>query len=332
MKKLLIALILAPSIASANDFEYSLSAKSLYGYATKEDKSTMPTDVELGLSYTHKNVSLYLDLYAGFDKQNQTYNQGDWGQEAYAILSNNWGDLQVGQMYNVAKQFYVGAFEYTDFNITDFIANSSWTRDDNKTSYATFNTTAINTDGVAPKISYISPEIYSSYIGLSYTPDAYNRRGLTTKEAKAGYIASILNNQKIGAFDVATSLSYAYFEDIDEEYSASIKVSYGNYNISGGYRKSDANGSSPIELYNAYRQSNSYDIGAGFNFGPYEAKISYINSKSDKFDYQDEYVAITQKYQINKYFDIYLIGAYANFNNDQPQEGYAAITGLKINL
>ncbi len=332
MKKLILLLLFFPAIAGANSFDYSLSAKSLYGYSTQDDKSSAPTEFEANLSYNYNDISLYIDLYAGINKQNKTYNQGRWGEEAYAIISKNWGDIQLGQMYNVAKQFYVGAFEYKDFDITDFISNSSWQRDDNQTTYATFNTTATNTDGVSPKISYISPSVYNTYFGFSYTPDAYNKRGLTTKEAKSGYVASILNTQELGKFDISTSLSYAYFTDIDEEYSASIKISYGNYNISGGYKKSNANGSSPIELYNGYRNAAAYDIGAGFDFGPYEAKISYLNSKSNEFDYSDEYVALTQKYQINKYFDIYLIGAYANFNNQEPKEGYTAITGIKINL
>ncbi|MFI3242216.1 MAG: porin [Alphaproteobacteria bacterium] len=332
MKKIICALILLPTIANAQTFDYSIQAKSLYGYSTQDNKSHLPTNLDLNLSYTYDITTFYLDINTAFDKANKDYNQGSWGEEFYAIIDTETkGQFQIGQMYNVAKQFYSGSQNELDYDISDFVTNSSWQRNNSITKFSTFNTTAINTDGVAPKISYITPEFYNSYLGFSYTPDSYNRRGLTNKEAKEGYISSILNYQDWGAIDIETSLSYAYFEDLDKEYSASIKFSYGNWSLMGGYRKSDSIGDN-ITINDGYRNATAYDIGFGYEIGPYKALASYLNTKSNTFDYTEEIYSLNQSFQYNKYLDIYLIGAYTNYNNQENKEGYTFITGIKINL
>lgn len=334
MKRVLLPLLFLPTLALANGFEYSFEGKSLYGYSdSKSYNNNMPTQGELNLSYTYDIISLHLDLNGGFDKEIKSYNQGSWGQEAYAIVdTQNYGTFQVGQMYNVAKQFYFGSLDNLDFDISDFISNPNWQRNNLGTSFSTFNTTAINTDGVAPKASYITPEFYGTNLGLSYTPNAYNRRGLTTKEAEDGYVIALLNEQKLGVFDVSSSASYAHFNSLDEEYSASMKIAYGNYNISGGYKKSNALGDNPVEIFDGYRNSQAFDIGAGYDIGPYSAKLSYLQSKSEDFSYKDNVVSLSQSYQFNKYITAYVIGAYADFQGQEQDNGYALITGIGVSF
>ena len=80
-------------------------------------------------------------------------------------------------------------------DVVNFISNPNWVRDGKVTKFATLDSTAIDTDGVAPKISYISPEFYNTYLGLSYVPDAYNRAGLISRYASykedGGHVAAL---------------------------------------------------------------------------------------------------------------------------------------------
>ena len=78
-------------------------------------------------------------------------------------------------------------------DITDFIANPNWYNRDRNGIFKTLNSTDINTDGVAAKISYISPQFYNSYLGFTYVPDSWNNAGLINRRAeyknKSGYIS-----------------------------------------------------------------------------------------------------------------------------------------------
>lgn len=368
-KKILLgfaAMCFAAAPVYASDWEYDIngSLQGLYGYTQPasryndtNDRShgTGDADISAYAKYLFGNdweAGLYLDLMVGTGHELEDYNQGKWGEEAYGIIDGPYGRLMLGQTFNVAAQFHdaapsVGPLGIENSDIVDFIANPNWSRKGKNAEFATLNTTYINTDGVAPKISYISPEFYGTRLGLTYVPDSYNRRGLISKDAayddKDGYIAALYNNLEFSGFDMTSSLAYAEFLDDDKEFSASLKISRGGWSIGGGWRRTYTDGEDRShnpdlpEFYDGYREGYAWDAGVGYEIGPYQASLSYFKAKADNSANQSEIVMLSNKYQINKYVDAYLSAAHVNFEGDSHavadnNRGYAFVTGLKVSF
>ncbi len=359
-------IVAAPALA---EFSFNTYGRitGLYGYTDAEkrfenvdSKQNATGDFEAGFEARYDfnddyALSLNLDLMGGIDHEMKNYNQGAWGEEAYAILDSPYGRLMGGQTFNVAKQFHVGAPSYgplkiNDSNIVDFIRNPNWKRTSKESYFATLNSTDINTDGVAPKISYITPEFYNTMLGISYIPDAYNRRGLINKDAKYakkdGYAAAVYNSLDIGFADMTSSAGYAEFHDNDKEISLGLNLARGNWNIGGGWRKTYIDGKDTTtfktkknlpELFDNYREGRAWDIGIGYEFGPYRASLSYLNSKAENTRNYDQVVILSNSFQLNKYIDLFAIGSYAKFRGadhelENNNQGYAFVTGASLNF
>ena len=370
MKKIyVIALLgLLPFSAKAGEWEFEVSgqAKGLYGYTDvaerfeKKDQNNHGVGIgEINTSavYTSEDkeygLGLYLDLMGGIDRELQNYNQGRWGQEAYAIADSPYGRILLGQTFNVAAQFHDGAPSVgalsNNSDVVDFISNPNWQRDSKETRFATLNSTYINTDGVAPKISYVSPEVYGTAIGFTYVPDAYNRRGLINKHAsysrKDGYIGALYTTQELGGLNEDASLAAARYHDNDTEFSASLKFGYGNWSLGGGWRKTYIDGQDKQDsqdsrlpyLFDNYREGEAWDIGLGYEIGPFEAALSYFESKASRTENKDKIWILSNQYQLNKYIDVYLAAAHVDFEGDSSaladnNQGWAFVSGLGINF
>lgn len=364
---LLFAILFSAASAYAGEWEYDASGSvtGLYGYSEPDSKYTKENsrnhgtgdaDLSVYAKYIFNNeyeAGIYADLMFGVDHELEDYNQGKWGEEVYGIMDSPYGRLMLGQTLNVAAQFHngapsVGPLGIENSDIVDFIANPNWKRKNRYARFATLNTTYINTDGVAPKISYISPEYYNTMLGLTYVPETYNRRGLVNKDAayydKGGYIISLYNHLDLDFVDVTTSLGYADFVDNDQEYSASLNLSRGNWSLGGGWRRTNADGKNPVnhrvsdntpEWFDGYRDGEAWDVGVGYEIGPYKVSLSYFKSKAEKSANKDEIVMLSNQYQVNKYLDVYLSAAHvdfsgANANLDENNKGYAFVTGLSL--
>ena len=262
---LLPLLIFAAGETRAGELTYEAggSLRALYGYSDVSsryqrfnDHNHTPAAGELNLSAGYDfnddyTLSLHLDLSGATDKEVENYNQGAWGEEIYGIFDSPYGRLMLGQTYNVAYQFGVGAptagpLKVNNSDITDFIANPNWYNRDRNGIFKTLNSTDINTDGVAAKISYISPQFYNSYLGFTYVPDSWNNAGLINRRAeyknKSGYIFGAYNESELAGFNITASLGYARYEDIDREYSAGISINRGNWTLGGSFRRTGSVG------------------------------------------------------------------------------------------
>ena len=359
------ALLAFPLHAGEWEYDASGSVTGLYGYTDADSRhaqqnshnnGTGDADLSVYAKYVFNNeyeAGIYADLMFGVDHELEDYNQGKWGEEINGIMDSPYGRIMLGQTWNVAAQFHggapsVGPLGIENSDIVDFIANPNWKRKNHKARFATLNTTYINTDGVAPKISYISPEYYNTMLGLTYVPETYNRRGLVNKEApyedKGGYIVSLYNSLDLDFITINSSLGYADFIDNDQEYSASLSLSRGNWTLGGGWRRTNADSKNPVnrkvsdntpEWFDCYRDGYAWDIGLGYEFGPYKASLSYFKSKASQSDNEDEIVMFSNQYQVNKNLDVYLSAAHvdfsgANANLEESNKGYAFVTGLSL--
>ena len=215
-----------PALAQASEVEFIYSGRidSLYGYSVPagrykhndhRDHWINLFSLNLGLEKEFNadySAGLYADLNAGINKRQDNFNNGDWGQEIYGIIDSPYGRIMLGETYNTAYQFQIGApragaIGLNDSDIVNFMANPNWVKTKHATAYRTLNSTSMNTDGVAPKISYITPEIYGTMFGFSYAPDSYDRRGLVNKFARyaddSAYVFSLYTEQDLGFADMS---------------------------------------------------------------------------------------------------------------------------------
>lgn len=359
---ILASLLATTAQAGQWEYDYSGKATGLYGYSDVASQFEKQNSNNHGvgdgsLSASAKYVfnedytaGVYLDLMAGVDHELEDYNQGKWGEEAYSIIDSPYGRLMLGQTTSVAAQFHqgapdVGPLGIENSDIVDFISNPNWQRRGSNARFATLNTTSINTDGVAPKASYISPEFYGTRAGFTYVPDSYNRRGLISKDAayedKDAYIAALYNTLDLGFAEVSSSVAYGEFLDNDKEFSASLSLQRGGWTVGSGWRKTYIDGDEhPINtstLFDNYREGQAWNIGVGYEIGPYKASLSYLESKAENTDNRDEIIMLSNKYQINKYVDIYLSAAHVDFKGssaalEENNKGYAFITGMSLNF
>lgn len=364
--------LLAVSNAAAGELTYNISgyADALYGYSDvssryeKFDKNNnqvnlgyLSSSAEYDFNEDYRG-GIYLNLMGGTDKEIQNYNNGNWGKEIYASLNTPFGQFVGGETYNVATLFQLsapsfGPLKINNSEIVDFISNPNWYRRDKKyASFKTLNSTAMNTDGVAPKISYISPEFYKTTFGFSYIPDTYNRRGLENRFAdyarKDAYVAGLFNEQDFGAFQVATSLGYGIYHKNDQEFTAAMSVNRGNWTVGGGFRRTYVDGGdyaiakenlSPRmpAWFDNYREGKAWNAGIGYQFGPYKGSLSYFEATADNTDNRDRVVMFSNDYQVNKWLNIYAIAAHVDFRGENWEvqnnnKGYAFVTGLGLNF
>ena len=358
-KILTLLFLLMPTITNAGNWSYSTEGqiKGVLGFADTNTKDSYHGfgNAEINNCIVHDfnddyNFSLHFDLMGGIDNELQNYNQGRWGEELYGIFNSPFGQLIVGQTFNVGSQFFdgapsLGALSSTS-DVVNFISNPNWKRNSKHTKFATLNSTYINTDGVSSKISYISSEFYGSGFGFSYIPKTYNRRGLINNHASykddIGYVSSIYSSQEFASLNIDTSLSIADFHHNDKEFSASLLLGYGNWSLGGGWRKTYIDGRNKQssqdyrlpEFFDGYREGYAWDIGLGYKFGPYKTALSYFQSKAKNTKNQDKIITFSNKYQLSSSFDVYLAAAYVNFEDEDANttEGLAFVSGIGFNF
>lgn len=351
----------------AGEFFYdaSLVADSFYGYSRYAEKyrpyhknNHTPSAAEIytvgGYRFNDDlSFKLGVDLQASDAKEVEDYNHGKWGENVYGTLQSSYGELSVGQVYNAAYQLAVGAprvgaFRVNNSPISDFIANPDWQRHSRVASFRTLNSTYLNTDADAPKISYTSPEFYRTKMAVSYAPDSYSQAGLINKDSRydnrSSYAAGLYNQQEWADFEIETSLGYAYNHRNNQEISAGLSVYRKGWTLGGSYRKSFTSsgdyalnfGDNLPYYFDGYRRGQAFNIGLSYEFGPLTTGLSYFAASADKTDNKDKIVTWANKIEVHKYVSLYLAAAYAEYsggrNIKDNNRGYAFISGLEIEL
>lgn len=372
MKKLILLSSLATFFsfsAVAEEAKYIFNGEwnSFYGYSFPDHKYkhrdkrqffVNTFEVNTGMEKDFNNghfLGLYADLYAGIDKRQRNYSNGLWGHEIYSIYDNPYGRIMLGETYNTAAQFHisapkVGKFSTNDSDIVNFLANPNWVREKHATAFRTLNSTAVNTDGTAPKISYIAPEYHNLTLGFSYIPDTYSRTGLVNRDARYanndGYVAAAYYTADLGFAEMESSLGYGIFNQDDRDFSAGLSLYRSGWTLAGSWRKTDVDGNkyhvtkisrNPKlpDFFDAYREAHAWDIGLGYEFGPFKTALSYFESKSEHTDNKDKIWLWSNEFRYNKNLAFYLAGAKATFDGqtkDLSNKGYSAITGFSVSF
>ena len=370
MKKYLLTISYVLLAASANAenffYEYDVIANGFYGYSQYSDKYRQlykhhhtPVNAEISTLWGDKfsedlSFSLGIDGQIAGGKELEDYNQGDWGENVYGSLNTLYGEFTVGQVYNAAYQMAVGApsvgfFRANNSPITDFIYNPNWRRYGNVTAYRTLNSTYLNADADAFKVSYITPVFYNSKLAVSYTPDSYSKAGLINKDSTydncSSYAIGLYNDWDTDFVEIESSLGYAYNHKNNQEISAGLSLYRKGWTLGGSYRKSYTSsndyslnerktGNMP-QYFDLYRRGQAYNLGLSYEIGPFKTGVTYFQAKSDKKDYKDEIVTWANRFAINKYVGLYLATAYARYKGDEindSNKGYAFMGGVELSF
>ncbi len=367
IKKAAIAVICSVFLGTAAEageltFEALGKARTLFGYvhpqahhARQQARYHLPTRFSLNLLAQYDindsyQVGGYLNIFYGLDQELKDYNHGSWGEEAYLVLDAPFGRVVGGQSFNAAHQLGVGAPDagvlgVNQSDLVNFVANPNWQRNRRGTAYRTLNSTDINTDGTAPKITYyFSPDFGNFMFGFSFVPDSYSRDGLLNRHApyrnNAGYIASVYHNQELGNVSLSASLGVARFEDIDDELSAGVSLYYKGWTLGGSVRRTfvshkqaELNRRIPHwqEGFDAYRDAWAANVGLGYEIGPIKTVLSCFYSKAVGQEYEDRIIQLSGRYQLDRNLELQAAVAHGKFSGDgaaESNQGYAFVTGI----
>jgi len=365
----LIGVLFSAPVAAQANFVYGLSgtADGFYGYTDYAKKYSHHQ------KYSHTPVTAELYSYAGYEfnkdtsvilnadaqisggKAIQDYNQGEWGENLYGTLKTEWGEFSAGQIYNAAYQLGIGSpsvgyFKANNSPITDFIANPDWQRHGHTTVYRTLNSTYLNTDADAFKVSFTTPEFKGTKVAFSYAPDSYSESGLLSKYSRynhrSSYAAGIYNYQDFNFLEMESSLGYAYNHKNDQEISAGLSLYRKGWTVGGSYRKSFTSSSDyALNLpdlketpyfYDGFRRGSAFNIGVKYEIGPFESGITYFAAYADKTDDKNKILTFANRYELNKYLAAYAAFAYAEYTGGKTlkdnNRGTAVICGAELNF
>ncbi len=363
-KLLLFVLCMVSKSVSAGTFglDYSASLNNYYGYTDYQEKykklhksNNLNASLDLyGRAFYEINPSYVFALTGDFiidsAKKVENYNQGKWGEEVFSSLESPYGNLVVGQNYNVAYKFAVGAprigsYRVNNTDLTNFITNPNWYKKGKKASYKTLNSTYINTDGNSLKASYITPEFSGVKLGLSYVPETYSQSGLVAKNAgykdKSAYILGAYGAWDVFGYELETSLGFADYDKNDKEYSAGMSLYRKGWTLGASFRKTKADKKdyaiNKYNLFDAYREGRAYNIGLSYEIGPFVTGISYFDSKADNAENHDKIIAFSNSYEYNKYLTFSLTLAHLEAKGNDADiknnsKGYAGIIGMELSL
>ena len=129
----------------------------------------------------------------------------------------------------------------------------------------------------------------------------------------------------------------------DKDYSAGLSIYRKGFTLGGSYRRTNANGKKLArarnydlpEFFDAYRNAEAYNVGLGYEIGPFKAAVTYFTSKAKHTDFEDRIIQVSGEYQIEKHIKIYSAVAHVDFSGkkdekEQNNKGYAFILGTGI--
>lgn len=74
-----------------------------------------------------------------------------------------------------------------------------------------------------------------------------------------------------------------------------------------------------------------------YEIGPFQTALSYLHSEAKDSRNKDDIILLSNQYQLNKYVDLYLVGAQVNFRGaDQTiaenNKGYTVVAGVGLHF
>ena len=332
-----------------------------YGVSETKEENKYPNrfvirnDTSLKADYhfsSRHKAGIHASTTAMFRQDDANRRGGEYRFYPYVTDSSQLGEFYLGYTYNAAYMLHKGAKDITflkidDSNATYFLSNPNWNNGYKSTLYATPKSTSIMNDGRAPKFTYITPIVNNTKIGFSYTPDNANRRGMVSRYAnyqtkEDGYSFGAQHKWQLKDSILYVSGGYGIFNETDKEASIGISWEYNDFNLATSYKKAYIDGAkNPISTtrvnahlpayFDNYRESNAWNISAGYKWDNFKTNIAYLNTKSANTRHQDNLILWSNVYNINKHAELFLSASYLNthgLTSEDDNRGYGVISGI----
>lgn len=221
------------------------------------------------------------------------------------------------------------------------------------TSVSTATDTAIDTNGDAEAISYISPSFAGFTFGASYVPsvsggdDAPGAPTTADTAVSDAYGVGVGYAGKFGDVTVGADIGWLTADtgnnvDSRDEYQAGLKFGYAGFEIGGAYRAIQQDGIAGRKD----QDGRVWEAGVSYKTGPYGISLTYLDATQE----QDQTVAQnigddeSKAWQLSTSYNmgpgVDLVGglAYVSFDSDAAQaanganqnDGWVAATGLSL--
>lgn len=370
------SLLYAPSVQAMqfdyNDWTFNAggSFTALYGlnsyekqYESENNWSETYSGLTINLSAAYNITPEYqVGAFYSTDTDGTNYlhdyDLNEWDEQFYGFIKSPYGQLQIGQNYNVGYLFYVGApttgpLYVNDSTVTNFLNNPNWNSTGGKrAAYLTLNSTQLDTDNVAAKINYISPTFYGTQFGFSYMPKAYVNQGLINGYApyhnEDAYVVALSNTHNFGEVTLNSYLAYGLYAKDDNDYAAGLSLAWRNWTLGGSFRRTTVDGDRyPINrqinsymtapYFDNFREGKAWNIGASYTYGKLTTAVTYFEAEADLTANKDQYLQWTNQYQYNKYLSLFATIAHVSFTGvsnsaSDSNKGYSYITGFTLSI
>ena len=253
-------------------------------------------------------VGVQIELEGGTDAASDT----DGIDESYITVDTTYGRLIVGSNDNVAYQMHVAAKDVGRLGVQESELSQLILAPD---AVSRLNSTSINTDSDATKITYVAPTYYGVTLGASWIPGTSAVDGEDTSIRQndsagngfeEGYAFGAMYSDEFQGIGVNLSAGYANFnvggEERRDEQSYGANFTYMGFTLGGAYRHVNdpqfddldpATGISgrgavapltkgvPTSSFNVGTGNDdgyAWDLGVAYEAGPYGVSVAYMKS------------------------------------------------------
>ncbi len=367
MKKYILLCSLIPFISNnavAGNWDFNINglAGAYYGISKTKYENKYPgrfvtrTDATLQANYLFDNnhkLGIHASTAVIYKEDDKDRSEGEYRFYPYLVSESIFGSVQIGYTQNAAYQLHKGATEITflkldDSNATYFLSNPNWSNGFKSTHSYTPKSTAIMTDGRAPKITYITPKWHGLKLGASYTVHNAHRRGMTSRYVdyetnEDGYTFGAQKEWILSPrAKLYTSLGYGVFNSTDKEISAGMHFAYCRFNIGAGYKKAYIDGTkNPISTtrknaylpayFDNFRESQSWSISTGYKWDSFKTNLALLHTQAENTRHQDTLLIFSNVYNLTKEVELYGVVTHLNAHStshEKDNKGMSFITGV----
>jgi outer membrane protein OmpU len=295
---------------------------------------------------------------------------GDVIDESYVWIEGGFGKFIIGSENNGTYLLHVMAPDAAGNNGEGGIisGNMAIAAPSTVSGLGGGNTTAINSDGDAEKITYVAPTFYGLTVGATYVPNTTQDNANVFQTTNSGntatangaaeiYGVGALYANTFGGVGVKVSggwVTYdiSQFSGRSQEWSAGTQLSYAGFTVGGSYRDVQQNlagNTNNITIASATTDASGYGWDAGIQYasGPYAISFVYFQSKVEgtvgsaagEGDDEISYYQLSGKYNLGAGVDLLASVGHIEYDDETAKtatadanhnEGWAVMTGLSL--
>lgn len=318
-------------------------------------------------------VGTVMQLEAGTGDEGAVNNDTIF-DDVYVYGDTAYGRIIAGSTGNVDKMLHVSAIDVGPLDIqASDIGNLIVNRTANSskvlsaTTVANLDTTYINLDQDANKVSYISPTYYGFTAGVTYVPSTSNLQGSDNSVAKGsldrGYVATLAYSTVYENVGINATAGYGYFTNVEaplftgatpalattystdeDHYSLGLQLTYQGFTIGGGYKKvEDDLNNAPGDV--SQTDGSVWNLGVAYEEGPYGVSVAYMESNVEnsvsnvapaRNNVNDEVKTwlVSGKYNLGAGVDTFATIGHRKYDSetvgDEANKGWVALAGIGL--